>query len=196
MSNFMTTGPRISGLILAGGAGRRAGGADKGLLDWQGRPLIEHVYRAIVPQVDEVFISCNRNRNRYAALTNVTRADLRADYQGPLAGMEAAATNLSCPLVLVIPCDTPTLPSNLAQHLLVGLESSPHDSVAYATTRDGGQYLCALLRTKCLGSLTEYLDGGGRAVRHWYDQVGAIAVDFDDQRECFLNLNNLSDLTD
>ena len=183
-------------MILAGGAGRRAGGADKGLLDWQGRPLIEHVYRAIVPQVDEVFISCNRNRNQYADLTNVTRADLRADYQGPLAGMEAAANSVSHSLVLVIPCDTPTLPSNLAQQLLTALESSAHDSVAYAATRDGGHYLCALLRTKCLGSLTEYLDSGGRAVRHWYDQVGAIAVDFDDQRECFLNLNNLSDLTD
>ena len=188
----MTTGSRISGLILAGGAGRRAGGADKGLLDWQGRPLIEHVYHGIVAQVDEVLISCNRNRNLYAALAKVTSADLRPDYQGPLAGMEAAVTDIAYPLLLVTPCDTPALPSNLALQLLQGLEDSPGSSVAYAITRDGGQYLCALLRTECLRSLPEYLNSGQRAVRHWYNQVGAIAVDFDDQRECFLNLNELA----
>ena len=191
MSNFITTPAPISGLILAGGAGRRAGGRDKGLIEWEGRPLVEHVYRRIAPQVGEVLISCNRNGDRYAALSPVIEHDLRSDYQGPLAGLEAAASSIVKPLVMVVPCDTPLLPEDLAQRLLTGLEKAPEQSVAYATTRDGGQYLCALIRTESLRSLPEFLDGGQRAVRQWYRQIGSVAVDLQDQSECFLNLNEL-----
>ncbi|HEN8709542.1 TPA: NTP transferase domain-containing protein, partial [Pseudomonas putida] len=35
--------PPCSILILAGGRGQRMGGRDKGLVDWQGEPLIAHV---------------------------------------------------------------------------------------------------------------------------------------------------------
>jgi molybdopterin-guanine dinucleotide biosynthesis protein A len=192
VSNFMTRPPFISGLILAGGAGRRAGGQDKGLLNWQGLPLIDHVYRRIAPQVSEVLISCNRNRERYAALSTVTNADLRPEYQGPLAGLEAATAAITHPLVMIVPCDTPILPANLAKHLLQALAQSPEESVAYAKTRDGGQYLCALMRTECLLSLPAFLDSGQRAVRHWYEQVGAVAVDMDNQSESFLNINALA----
>ncbi|MEP4146323.1 MAG: molybdenum cofactor guanylyltransferase MobA [Halioglobus sp.] len=187
----MTRPILISGLILAGGAGRRAGGQDKGLLEWNGLPLVEHVYRRIAPQVNEVLISCNRNRERYAALSTVTDLDLRPDYQGPLAGLEAAASAIAHPLLLVVPCDTPLLPDNLVMKLLNALEKAPERSVAYARTRDGGQYLCALIRTECLLSLPEFLDSGQRAVRQWYQQIGAVPVDLEEQTECFLNLNEL-----
>ena len=42
-----TTLPRCSVLLLAGGRGQRMGGADKGLLDWQGRPLIAWLHELV-----------------------------------------------------------------------------------------------------------------------------------------------------
>ena len=42
------------------------GGADKGLIELNGRPLIKHVLAAIAPQVAAVIVNANRNLDRYA----------------------------------------------------------------------------------------------------------------------------------
>ena len=55
----------ITGLILAGGAGRRVGGADKGLLKYAGLTLIEHQIEWFKPQVKTLLISANRNISQY-----------------------------------------------------------------------------------------------------------------------------------
>jgi len=47
--------------------GRRMGGVDKGLIEYQGRPLIEWALAALMPQVDQLVISANRNLDTYAA---------------------------------------------------------------------------------------------------------------------------------
>jgi molybdopterin-guanine dinucleotide biosynthesis protein A len=49
---------QITGLILAGGAGRRVGGSDKGLLSYRGRPLIAQVVQRLGPQVGALMIWC------------------------------------------------------------------------------------------------------------------------------------------
>ncbi|MEU7022857.1 nucleotidyltransferase family protein [Streptomyces sp. NPDC046203] len=43
----MTTTPRVAGLLLAAGGGRRLGGRPKALLPHRGRPLVEHAARAL-----------------------------------------------------------------------------------------------------------------------------------------------------
>lgn len=39
--------PRVAGLLLAAGGGRRLGGRPKALLEYAGRPLVEHALRAL-----------------------------------------------------------------------------------------------------------------------------------------------------
>ena len=171
------------------------GGEDKGLLLWQGKRLIDHVIDRIAPQVCDLMISCNRNRQIYRALAPLTPADLRPGFQGPLAGLEAARTVLSGEYVLLVPCDTPQLPTDLAVRLHSILHTKPHAQVSYAHTGNAGQYLCALLRVSALHSLSPFLDSGERAVRKWYGQIGAIEVDFAADQAAFLNLNEISALT-
>jgi molybdopterin-guanine dinucleotide biosynthesis protein A len=60
--------PLITGLVLAGGQGRRMGGVDKGLQPLRGRPMVEWVIGRLAPQVDEVVVNANANLERYAAL--------------------------------------------------------------------------------------------------------------------------------
>ena len=50
----------ITGIVLAGGKGRRMGGVDKGLVSFLGKPLVAHVIERLNPQVDEIFINPNR----------------------------------------------------------------------------------------------------------------------------------------
>lgn len=177
-----------TGLILAGGAGRRVGGQDKGLLNWQGTPLAAQVASRLRPQVGHLLISCNRNRDYYATLGDATVADTRRDFQGPLAGLEAASSSFTEDFIIIAPCDTPLLPSDLAARLLAALSHSNSD-ICYAHDGERGQYLCAALRRDILPSLSRFLDEGQRAVRHWYAQHRCNAVDFSDRAECFANYN-------
>lgn len=54
-----------STLILAGGAGRRMEGRDKGLVSYRGKPLVAWVKAAIPNTCDDIMISCNRNFEQY-----------------------------------------------------------------------------------------------------------------------------------
>ncbi|MFV8816364.1 molybdenum cofactor guanylyltransferase MobA [Haliea sp. E17] len=179
-------------LILAGGAGTRVGGRDKGLIEWRGKRLVQQVCERIAPQVGGLLISCNRHREQYANFSPLAPADLREDFQGPLAGLEAAQAHLSSDLVLLAPCDAPLLPLDLAQRLNAELQRNGRLNVVYATTGNDGHYLCALLRRSVLQGLPAYLDAGNRSVHRWYAGLGAGTVSFDDQPESFLNLNQIS----
>ena len=93
----MTTMDDITGLILAGGAGRRVAGRDKGLIEWHGKPLVEHVADRLRPQIGQLIISCNRNVTAYRKLADKIVVDSRRDFQGPLAGLEAASSLIETP---------------------------------------------------------------------------------------------------
>ena len=58
---------KITGVVLAGGQGRRMGGVDKGLQSLRGRPMVTWVLERFAPQVDEVLINANQNLEEYAA---------------------------------------------------------------------------------------------------------------------------------
>lgn len=182
-----------TGLILAGGAGLRAGGRDKGLIEWQGLPLVTHVVERLRPQVGRLLISCNRNIEVYRTLADATVSDTRAGYEGPLAGIEAAIELMQTEFLIVAPCDNPLLPDNIVQGLLAALDapSGLVADISYAHDGERGQYLCAALRRRVLDSLPAFLDQGNRAVRQWYSQHRSVAVDFSSQHACFSNINRL-----
>ena len=186
----MATTTEATGLILAGGAGRRVGGRDKGLLSWRGQALAAHVAQRLRPQVGRLLISCNRNEPCYAALGDATVIDNRTDFQGPLAGLEAALPQVGSEFLVIAPCDMPLLPPDLARRLLDALEPGALD-ISYAHDGARDQYLCAAIRVAVLPSLRGFLDEGQRAVRHWYARHRYCTVDFSDQAGCFENYNSL-----
>lgn len=182
----------MTGLILAGGAGRRVEGRDKGLVHWQGKPLVEHIIERLKPQVDKIIISCNRNSDVYQQYAPVVAGDSRSNYQGPLAGIEAASASITSDRVLVVPCDMPLLPFDLAQKLAEVIEASGGTAgICYAHDGARAQYLCALIDRARLSSVTQFLDGGQRAVREWYAEGNALSADFSDQQIAFQNFNEL-----
>jgi molybdopterin-guanine dinucleotide biosynthesis protein A len=180
--------PNPTALILAGGAGRRIGNRDKGLLVWRGAPLIEHVCDRLKAQTDKILISCNRNAQVYSAYADQVIVDRREGFQGPLAGIESALSYAPGPLLLVTPCDIPLVPLDLAQRLVAALRASPGADIAHARCDGRDHYLCVVLRTDTLAHLSEFLDRGGRAVRDWFATRGTVAVDFSDPA-AFLNVN-------
>lgn len=164
------------------------GDRDKGTVIWRGLPLVAHVINRLKPQVGKILISCNRNAGFYANYAETTFSDLRTGYQGPLAGLEAAARHIETEFVLIAPCDTPLLPADLVPRLLAELLSGERDG-CYARSGDRNHYLCALLKRACLESVSSYLDDGGRTVRHWYAAQDFEAVELGEDTGAFANIN-------
>lgn len=112
-------------LLLAGGRGQRMGGQDKGLLIWHGQPLIAHLQRTARAFSDELIISCNRNRERYAVYADRLVHDDSDDFPGPLAGIRAGLQAASHAHLLVLPCDVPGIDAGLIRALLDSAKLQP-----------------------------------------------------------------------
>ncbi len=183
----------VTGLILAGGEGRRMGGLDKGWIDLDGRPLIAHVRDRLAPQVGQVMISANRHAERYAQWGDRVVADAPdlAGSLGPLAGIATALASATTPWVVTVACDMPWLPRDLVHRL--GAAVGAPAPLAVARTDAGLQPVCMLLATTLAPTLHDYLIGGGRAVHRWLATVGAVEVVFP-QHDAFANLNTPEDL--
>ncbi|NBB82344.1 MAG: molybdenum cofactor guanylyltransferase [Alphaproteobacteria bacterium] len=182
----------ITAVVLAGGAGRRMGGADKGLLEVAGRPLVLWVLAALAPQADEALISANRNLPRYQALGVPVVRDRRGGFQGPLAGIAAAFAATETDWLLVSPCDTPLLPSRLALRLWAGL-AGDRGRPAMAADAERTHPLHALLPRALAGDLEAFLDSGGRSVCAWLERHHPAVVRFDEDPDAFANLNRPED---
>lgn len=107
----------ITGVVLAGGKARRMGGADKGLLELDGKPLWRHVADALAPQLATVVISANRHLDIYQASGLKVIPDSIADFPGPLAGMLSVFQQVAGDWFLFCPCDNPCIPHNLVDRL-------------------------------------------------------------------------------
>ena len=185
--------PEITVIILAGGQGSRMGGNDKGLVSWHGKTLVEHVIDRISPQASSLVISCNRNNDYYAGLTNNICSDQLPGFQGPLAGIQAALTIADTQLSLVCACDTPKLPKDLLTRLLQTLVSGPAE-LCYPNDGNRNQFLPVLLKTSLLQPLNEYLATGGRSMKGWYSTLETVVADFSDCPEAFINVNDARSL--
>lgn len=184
---------KITGVILAGGLGRRMGGVNKGLQLLNGKTLALHVAERLAPQIDELLINVNQNIEQYAAFGYRIVADQIPDFAGPLAGLHAALSTAAHPLVATAPCDSPFLPADLVFRLFSALTATDAD-LAVARTFEQPHPVFCLCKRDVLPHLTEFLAGGGRKFDRWYATLNVVEVAFDDEAEAFENINTREEL--
>lgn len=182
----------ITGVVLAGGQGRRMGGRDKGLLPFRGRPLVDWVIAGLRPQVATILITANRSRDAYEAFGYPVIADELADFQGPLAGFASAMEAARTPWILTVPCDGPFVAPDLVERLCAAVAG---DRAELAVATDGVrlQPVYALLPVALAGSLRTFLDSGERKVDRWYAHHRVALADLSDRPGCFANINSPAD---
>ncbi len=185
---------KITGVILAGGLGRRMGGIDKGLQELRGQPMVHWVVERLTPQVDELLINANQNAERYAAFGHPVVPDQIPDFAGPLAGLHAALSAATHPLVATAPCDSPFLPADLVSRLFSALTAA-HADLAVARTFEQPHPVFCLCKREVLPHLTEFLAGGGRKIDRWYSTLNIVEVAFDDEAAAFENINTREELS-
>ena len=181
----------VTGVVLAGGLGRRMGGVDKGLQDLRGKPMVQWVLERFAPQVSELVINANQNRERYAAFGYQVVADDIAGFAGPLAGLHAGLKAASHELVATVPCDSPFLPADLVARLDRSLGAN---DLAVAKTGEQPHPVFVLTRRGIVQNLATFLASGGRKIDAWYASLRVVEVSFDDEADAFRNINTREEL--
>jgi molybdenum cofactor guanylyltransferase len=181
----------VTGIVLAGGQGRRMGGVDKGLQLLHGKPMIASVLARLAPQVSEIVINANQNLGTYAGFGHRVVPDAIGGFAGPLAGLHAGLSEARHELVLTVPCDSPFLPLDLFIRLQRQIGEK---DLAVAKTGDQPHPVFALVRTAVRKNLEDFLSRGGRKIDAWYASLKVIEVSFDDEADAFRNINTREEL--
>jgi len=179
---------QIDAVILAGGMARRMGGDDKGLVELNGKAMIEHTLDRIKPQVKEILINANRNQTRYAEFGFKVISDEHKGFLGPLAGMITALGQTTADYLLVVPCDCPLLPRDLVARLLAALEAEGAE-LAVASDGEFEQPVVLLLKPSLRDSMKAFLEAGERKIDFWYANHHCAVAKFTDQPNAFVNIN-------
>ena len=187
------TPERITGLVLAGGLGRRMGGVDKGLSLLGGEPLVEHIIRRLAPQVGRLIINANQNHDIYAGFGYPVVGDRIEGHAGPLAGLEAGLATCTTPYLLTVPCDSPFLPADLVSRLAACL-TAHKASIAVARTGEQLHPVFSLIRSDELPELQAFINAGGRRMEAWLRRLCWAPCPFDDCPEAFANINTPDEL--
>ena len=193
--------PRTVGVILAGGAGSRIGGA-KALRMLGDKSLIAHVIDRIAPQVDAVWISARNNAASLQGFGIPIVEDTRRDVPGGalaaiIAGLEAAEAG-GFDHVVTAPCDVPFLPDDLVGRLRERLLAAGGHSVFVSA---GGrlQPTIGLWRSRSLDQLLGVFDSGERRLSRVCRELGTAVLDAADagwRPQAFFNVNTPGDLAE
>jgi molybdopterin-guanine dinucleotide biosynthesis protein A len=175
--------------ILAGGRAQRLGGADKALAMHAGSRLVDRTLGALGEDYGATLISYNRDGASLPSRVRVVK-DRRAEFAGPLAGIEALLAACEAPWLLSVPVDLEEIPHNLFERLGEGAVEAK--GVA-ARDGDGAQPLVALWPVqRALPAISAALDAGEGAVHKVQAALGFVACDFSPLR--FGNLNTPAEL--
>jgi molybdenum cofactor guanylyltransferase len=155
--------------ILAGGAGRRFGGQDKGWIEVDGRPQVQRLLDAYRCEVGAVAISANRNLDRYRSLGAEVVSDAWPDYPGPLAGVVGLLDALRTPFLLTLPVDLVELPAGLPARLAAAACSG---RPLVVEDDDGIQPMIACYPRELAAAAGEAFAAGERSVTRWQAALG------------------------
>ena len=183
----------VTGIVLAGGQGRRMGGVDKGLQPLEGRSMAQWAIERLAPQVETIVVNANQNLEAYAAFGYRVVSDAVGGFAGPLAGLHAGLQASRTAFAVTVPCDSPFLPTDLVARLHSALEANGAD-LAVAKTGDQPHTVFSLVRVGVLPHLEAFLQSGGRKIDAWYASLNVIEVSFDDQVGAFSNINTREEL--
>ena len=183
----------ITGVILAGGRARRMEGQDKGLILFNGKPLIEHVIEVFNPQVSKLIINANRNHDKYSQYGFEIIPDEYPNYCGPLAGMASALNKIKTPYLVTVPCDSPFISDNLVSYLSIAIfNKNTEISVAHNGKRL--QPVFCMLKKTLISSMNVYLTKGERKIDKWFSQHPIAIADLSHSSKSFENFNSQEEI--
>ncbi|GAA0690911.1 molybdenum cofactor guanylyltransferase MobA [Marinobacterium maritimum] len=175
-----------TGLILSGGSGRRVGGADKGLLPYQGRPRVEYSIDALRPHCDRLYLNCNRNPGLYSMFGLPLLSDPQHDFPGPLVALAQLLPELPGNRFLILPCDTPGIrPEHIA--LLLDAANVYPGHWIYLSAYGREHPLHALIPATLVPELVRLVETGEARMMRVLRDMPSVGVEL--KEDVLLNMN-------
>ncbi|MEO0817891.1 MAG: molybdenum cofactor guanylyltransferase [Pseudomonadota bacterium] len=179
-------------VILAGGQSRRFG-SNKAFASIHGERLIDVLIQRIQHQTSRPIAINAAADSGFGDLSQPILTDQVQGRLGPLAGIHAAmqwASQAGYDVVVTTPVDTPLLPENFVEHLVMA--GTP--SIAAFEGRLHPAH--GAWPTRLSDRLAQTLANGLRAARDWAEQCQAPACEFHDHsgQDPFFNINTQDDL--
>jgi len=182
----------ITAVVLAGGQGRRVDEQDKGLLEFRGKNLVEHVIKSLSTQTDNIVVVANRNIETYTALGFPVISDRIEGFQGPLAGIDAAFSVTGSSFLLCVPCDSPFIPDNLMQRLI--LSATGNNPIVVASDGKRLHPVISLVHRSVWPDIENRLSEGRLRLMEWIEATGYDIADFSSSPEVLQNLNTIEQI--
>lgn len=146
----------ISGIILAGGVGKRLGYKNKALLKLGGKSIADYVIEAL-SEVTENMLLITNTPDEFVQFNIPMYGDILPN-SGPLAGIHSGLKNSGTHYNLVVACDMPFIKSCLFRFLIDNIEDN---DIVIPVTPDGYHPLCAIYSKNCIEPI-EHLIGLGK----------------------------------
>ena len=184
----------MTGAVLAGGHSRRMG-ADKGLLPFGDRRLVEVVVDTIRPLFSQVLIVAD-DTEAYGGFGVPVEPD-RLPGNGPLGGIHSALCASRFAHTFCIACDMPLADPGVITYLCTLAHG--HD-VVVPCSPDGLEPLHAVYAHSCISHLERMIRDGRLRVDALYPSVRVRRVTVEEVRaldpslRCFRNVNTPADL--
>jgi len=183
--------------IQAGGESKRMG-QDKGLVTFQGQPLIVRVLNRIAPIADELVVTSNQPENyQFLGLTPI--AD-RLPGRGALGGLYTALDAAHHLAVAVVACDMPFVNPLLLAFQLQMLNETGADLVIPRTEGGLEPFHAVYRRDTCLPHVRAALQFDQRRVDAWFPLVNVVDLSPETMQPygrlglAFLNINTPEEL--
>ena len=186
---------RVSGVILAGGKSRRMGGIPKALIQFGGRPLIEHIAETLRSVLSDCLVVTN-TPDLYASLGLPMVGDVFPE-GGSLGGIYSGLRAAPGDHALCVACDMPFLSAPLVAHLA---SRAAEADVVIPDAAGELQTLHAVYGKSCLPAMERRLRAGQLKIVGFFDDVRVVRVPpdevarFADPDVAFMNLNTPEDL--
>ena len=154
----MILGPKIYGLVLAGGKSTRMG-KDKGMIPYHGMPQREYLYHLLGRVCTETFVSIRSDQKADFPEDMQSIVDDDA-YRGPYNGLLSAHNKFPEVAWLVLACDLPLIDLASLQELIAARDPNVL-ATAFAQKEDPlPEPLCAIWEPHALKSSKSYLESG------------------------------------
>lgn len=182
----------VTGIVLAGGKSSRMG-RDKGLMIFNGKPLVQYSLDLLSHFCENMLISSNNPE--YKSFGFEVIAD-EVGGAGPIAGIVTCLRHSKTSLNLVLSCDMPLLDPVVFETLLKYTEGNtfvvPVDSGGRA------EPLCAFYNKSCLEIAEKLVQQGTFRMTALFDQAPVRFISPDDypvsyNENWFANLNTLDE---
>lgn len=187
----------ISGVILAGGLNSRFSGKNKGMIEVQGRRILDRIYEIFGQLFKEIVIVTNEPI-RYLEWDALITTDI-FPIRSSLTGIHAGLFSISKPYMFVTACDAPFLKKELIETLIERTTDSGIDVIVPETSQ-GLEPLCAVYAKNCLPVIENKLRNQQFKIKDMFRRLKVKKVSekilrqSDPELISFLNINTPEDL--